>query len=143
MKLKEVTITRADSCLSYALKRIGRVYSSEEVINYDWFRNQCEQGEFTKVNKPLTGDFLVKLSNKEEIGHVEYSYHPVTILGDGRIVNKRIPLCGFHIAVMERGGTVSELTISYNQDYPAILIRTLGDFYASANMLITIWRWNR
>lgn len=102
-----VTVTQADSCITYVLKRIGYTYTSNDNIDRDWlFKKLNNPDEFIKVNleslKP--GDIIASI---KRIPHKPLAV-PVHISKDGRIITKQILSGGFHAMVYEGNDIVSE-----------------------------------
>jgi len=120
MKLRPVTVTRADSCITYMLKRIGYPYDHTDVVNREWLFALIEKGTFVKVKRPRKGDVGIYHPTEHSSKWV-----PVSIDADGRISSQHIPLEGFHTVVYEGKECISDLTTGH--DHPVLRYRKLED----------------
>ncbi len=124
-----VTLTSADTCLTYALKRIGqsplisRMHGNDLEARLQQFFNPTS---FAKVNEEGSfepGDILFWKSERT-------IYLPQMIDKDGVIVNIRVPILG-HIGVVESKTTYSHLTRKhegYTHTCVALQMRMIGDW---------------
>lgn len=114
--LKSVTITKKDTCLSYAFKRAG-------VSSHVEFAEDLEN-DFVfipvKETKLEVGD-LVAWKKKEEV-----ISSGTSINENGRIQTSEV-FTRFHIGVVEAGHLISDLTRSSNPYYiPSIRMRSIS-----------------
>ena len=114
--LKPVTITKKDTCLSYAFRRAG-------IKTHVEFAEDLET-EFdlipVKETRLEKGD-IVAWKKKEEV-----ISSGTSINENGRIESKNV-YTRFHIGVVEAGHLISDLTRSANPYYiPSIRMRTVS-----------------
>lgn len=117
MKLKAIRLEKTDTCLSYALKRIG----AEKLlpIDYDGMVSGVTFEVFGWANiGPEIGDLI--LWDRD----LTKSLLPVVIGEDGRIVHSYMQT-GLHYAVFEGADLISDSV--RDNDYPIIRIRLLSD----------------
>lgn len=117
MNLKSIRLEKTDTCLSYALKRIGA--DSMLPIDYEGMMSgTCFEVFGWGIIRPEIGDII--LWNRD----LAKSLLPVVIGEDGRIVHSYIPT-GLHYAVYEGNDVISDSV--RDNDYPIIRLRLLSD----------------
>jgi len=115
-KLKPVKLLKNDTCLTYALKRVGLdlpIHDSEEVEQYfDLFDVHAGWIEFPDANpdRLRVGDILMWADNER------YAILPDEIDEYGQIISHR-RLVLRHFGVVEPRDMVSDCTVS-SRDYP-------------------------
>lgn len=121
MEIQKVTIDKTDTCLTYALKRIGL---DPKLCNYENFNEFFHQLPWKSKRKDLTPGTLL-LWDK----NIKWKWMPVSITKDGIIKSKSIPT-EFHFAVYEGDNLVSDCTRlhSNTSTCPNIRMRELSDF---------------
>jgi hypothetical protein len=116
--IKAVVISKTESCLSYALKRIGaddllpidydRMVSGEHFHVLRWSETaDMQAGDLVLWNRDLARSLL-----------------PIEITTAGTIVHGYLPT-GLHYAVYEGDGILSDST--RDGDYPVVRLRKLAD----------------
>ena len=117
--MNSVELYKNDTCVTYALKRIGAF----ELYPLDY--PQLTDGILFEVltfnaTKLSVGDLLLFESRTEK------EFYPLTIDNNLRIVDKPI-WTGFHVAVYEGDGLVSECNRDRCCAYPSISLFKLDD----------------
>jgi hypothetical protein len=115
--LKPVVLEKTDTCLSYALKRIGaegllpidydRMVSGREFEVLRWREADMQVGDLVLWDRDLTRSLL-----------------PTEITTVGTIIHGYMPT-GLHYAVYEGEGILSDS--SRDGDYPVVRLRKLAD----------------
>ena len=121
MNLKPVELLKNDTCITYALKRIGQ----EQLypIDYDDLLNGETFISFPFNEEKLeVGDLLITESN------VRNTLRPMVINEHKQIVHKRV-WSGWHVFVFEGEGLVSE--VSRPDFYPEIALMKISDIKPS------------
>lgn len=124
----DVEINKNDSCVTYALKRIGKfdLYP----IDYGDLINQTV---FDVL--PFDKEILLKGDILLFDAKVEKEYYPHIIDSSLRIVDKKI-WTGFHLSVYEGEGFVSDCNKNRNYFYPIISLSKIDDM--NANKILRI-----
>lgn len=117
MNLKSIRLQKTDTCLSYALRRIG----AERLLPIDY--GGMVSGTYFEVFGwgiigPEIGDVI--LWDRD----LTKSLLPIVIDGGGRIVHSHIQT-GLHYAVYEGDDVISDCV--RDNDYPIIRLRLLSD----------------
>ena len=126
--MKKVTLSKADSCITYVLKRIGIHFDSTEIINQQWFAiNHFTETQYF-ANYPLKiGDILAWKSEPSN------TFAPIQINESGQIIYEKIPTNKFHVAVYEGHSLVSDMTFyeySKTSEHPIVRMRELSQLKA-------------
>lgn len=105
MQLKAVKMTKADSCLTYALKRIGYPYNSEDAIEIEWLDKLTN---LPKINdKPKKGDIGVWRKDKKKYRK------GLSITKEGLVIeDTREDM--IHFCVYEGKGLISDMSSYYS-----------------------------
>lgn len=117
--MKAVTITKHETCLSYALKRIG--LENTDVYKYEHLSDDFEIIPFLLGTKLKVGHILLWDSNLET---ADLPWH---ITEDGRIINQPVKR-RIHLGVWEGDGLVSDCSRLNSQgSLPQLRLRNLSD----------------
>ena len=136
MKLNTVTVTRADSGLSYALKRIGYIYDSRDDIDFAWLEDQINHGVFVEVDETKdtlkTGDILVT----EFMDETDYLTLPTRIDETGILITLPNYKKLLYVAVYEKNNIVSMMLChdQENASHPFIEAQYLDIFRSFDHM---------
>lgn len=125
--MKKVTLSKADSCITYALKRIGIHFDSTEIINQQWFAiNHFIETKYFADYPFKIGDILVWKSESSN------TFAPIQINESGQIIYAKIPTNKFHVAVYEGHSLVSDMTDHEysNSEHPIVRMRELSQLKA-------------
>lgn len=131
--LEEVRISDADTCITYALRRIGYTYDSDDVVDYQFLIQQIHEGFFTKEKVDdgrQIGDILM-LELKPVLLDI-----PNVISVEGLIQTNTVPTSRAYCMVFETRDLVSGVFkkgIVYKDDiyykgHPAIAIMGYDGF---------------
>ncbi len=115
MKLHDVTITKNDTCLTYALKRLGL---NPDLCTYSNIHEHFQQKPFNP-SKLQVGDIL--LWDKD----IKWEWMPITIQNK-TITWANIPR-GFHFAIYEGDNLFSDCTRLVTPPHPTLRLRTISD----------------
>jgi len=113
VQLKAVKTSRADSCLTYALKRIGYPYNSEDVVEVEWIDKLTNLSKIS--DKPKKGDIGVWRKDKKK------NRTGSSITKEGLVIeDTREDM--IHFCVYEGKGLISDMT-----SYHLIRIRKMEE----------------
>jgi len=119
MELNKVILLKTDTCLTYALRRIGKDELVNKV-NYENVHDYFESFQFTdrkRLNLKVCDILLWQRDAK-------YIDMPWEISIDGKILWHR-KIMGSHVAVYEGDGIISDNTRLINPPHPSIRVRKL------------------
>lgn len=119
MELHKVILFKTDTCLTYALRRIGKLELVNEV-NYENIHDHFLSFQFTEKlkNKLQVGDMLLWQRD------VKYVDMPWEIDIEGKILWHR-KITGSHVAVYEGNGIISDNTRLIYPPHPNLRVRKL------------------
>jgi hypothetical protein len=129
MELHKVTLEKTDTCLTYALKRIGL---KPDLCVYESINEHFHQIPWKARKKELTiGTILLWDTN------LKWRWLPVSITKDGHIKNKLIHT-GVHFAVYEGDGLISDCTRLHSPSppSPSLRLRELSDMKSTPDWLL-------
>lgn len=118
VELVPVKLYKTDTCLTYALRRIGK----EELVNqcnYESIHDYFESTIFTSKKKLQIGDVLYW--SRDSI----FRDLPWEINQDGKILWHR-KIIGSHVAVYEGDDMISDNTRSVQPPHPTLRVRKLS-----------------
>ena len=116
--MEKVILEKMDTCLTYALKRMGQ---DPNLCSYENIHEFFSQMNFNKKKGDLQrGDLL--LWDKD----MNWEWLPWVISNDGRIEWKTVPV-GFHFAIYEGDGYFSDCTRLVRTPHPTIRMRKLKE----------------
>jgi len=129
MEIHKVVLDKTDTCLTYALKRIGL---DPHLCTYENFNEYFHQMPWKSKKKDLLLGSLL-LWDKE----IKWKWMPVSISKDGLIKSKSIPT-GFHFAVYEGNNLISDCTRlhSISPPSPTIRMRDMVDFKSNPDWIL-------
>lgn len=129
MKLRNVSLEKTDTCITYCLKRLGYV---EHNLSYQTMKDHFDYKLFRDYGKLNVGDILLWDKNI----HWEWIPWQITELG---IVNKHIPI-GFHFAIFEGSGLISDVTrrTGTPPHFPFLRMRNATDIKRTPDWVLTI-----
>jgi hypothetical protein len=129
MDLNKVVLDKTDTCLTYALKRIGL---DPLLCNYENFNEFFHQVSWRSKKKKLeVGNLLLWDSD------IKWKWMPTSISKDGHIKNKLVPT-GFHFAVYEGDNLISDCTRlhSISPPSPSLRMRELSDVKSNPDWIL-------
>lgn len=133
-KLYPVTVSMADSCLSYAMKRVGIEYNSKDVLNSNWFFQLVQKGIFELTEKPERGTVVVfTFHQPKDPGWCQNS-----ITADGMLITNRTLGIGFHVGVMESQDVMSDYIVP--EEGGLIQLRYLKDVLDGTQKKVRYYR---
>ena len=128
MKLKKVTLTKTDTCLTYVLKRMGR---AEDFCTFDTYHEFFNQYPYNRKYKDLkVGDIL--LWDKD----TKWEWLPWSIDETG-VEWKSVPT-GFHFAIYEGDGFFSDCTRLVRTPHPSLRYRKLKDLKKNPDWILKL-----
>ena len=113
-QLHTVTLDKLDTCLTYCLRRIGL---DRELCHYETYNEYFHQIPWNGRKKNLVVGSIL-LWDRE----IKWKWMPSHIDTTGRIENRLIPT-GFHFAVYEGDGLISDTTRIHSIQPPSPSIR--------------------
>lgn len=126
MKLKDFQITKNDTCLTYAVKRIGLDF---DFCNYHTLREEFDFENYYDFSLSV-GDILFWDQK------MEWDWMPTEIIS-GKIISHRVPV-KFHFAVYEGNGIISDCTrLDYNP-HPSLRFRNINNIEEQPNWILRI-----
>lgn len=131
-KLNKVKLNKTDTCLTYALKRIG----ADNLVNKIDYENVHEYFDFVNFgrrsqDKLKPGQILLWDRN------VEYVDLPWSIDENGNIIWYKIPVA-FHFAVYEGNDMFSDCTRLARSPHPSLRMRRFSDLKKMPDQVLTL-----
>lgn len=127
MKLQKVVLEKTDTCLTYALKRVG---IDHNLCTYETFHDHFDQYVFKKRTLKK-GDIL--LWDKD----VKWEWIPWKITEEGVISWKHVPV-GFHFAIYEGDGYFSDCTRLVRPPHPSLRFREIKDLKRNPDWVLIL-----
>lgn len=129
MELKTVTLNKMDTCLTYALRRLGL---PPDMCTYETFNEHFHQIPWRARRKDLhKGAILLWDKN------VKWVWTPIQITEERQIISKLIPK-GFHFAVYEGDNLISDCTRlhSISPPNPSLRLRHLNTLKSNPDWIL-------
>lgn len=126
--LKDVTLTKSDTCLTFVLKRLGQ---PKDLCSYITFHEHFQQYSFVRYKDKLeVGDLL--LWDKD----IKWESMAVTIK-DGSIIWDNVPR-GFHFAIYEGNGMFTDCTRLVVPPHPTLRMRDITSLQKSPDWILRL-----
>lgn len=127
--MDKVSLEKTDTCLTYALKRIGQ---DPNLCTYENIHEFFNQLNFNKKQGELeVGDLL--LWDKE----MKWEWMPWRIAEDGKIEWKSVPM-SFHFGIYEGDGYFSDCTRLVRPPHPSLRIRRLDELKKNPDWILKL-----
>lgn len=128
-KLKSVSLTKTETCLTYVLRRLGL---DSNFCTYETFHEHFNQFTFSRYQKKLkVGDIL--LWDKTS----KWEWLPWMIDEEGIIEWKNVPV-SFHFAIYEGDGKFSDCTRLVTPPHPTLRFRKMIDLQKNPDFVLKL-----
>jgi hypothetical protein len=128
LHLKDVTLSKNDTCLTYVLKRLGL---SKDFCSYITFHEHFHQYPYSRYKDKLeVGDLL--LWDKD----VKWEWMPITIK-NGNIMWDNVPRA-FHFGIHEGNGIFTDCTRLVIPPHPTLRMRTITSLQKTPDWILRL-----
>lgn len=127
MELNPISLRKADTCLTYVLRRIGL---PPDFCSYEELGDKFDQHAF-KNRRLKIGDIFVWDND------IEWVWLPWKIDKSGKISNKSVST-RYHLGVYEGDGMFSDATRHIRPPHPSLRLREVKDLKKNPNRVLTL-----
>jgi hypothetical protein len=129
MELHKVTLEKTDTCLTYALKRIGL---SADLCTYENINEHFHQIPWRAKKKELSPGVILLWDSD-----LKWKWLPISISKDGKIKNKLVHT-GVHFAVYEGDNVITDCSRLHSQSPPSptLRLRDLSDVKSTPDWIL-------
>lgn len=126
--LKDVTLTKTDTCLTFVLKRLGL---QKDLCSYITFHEHFQQYPYVRhKNKLQVGDLL--MWDKD----ITWEWMAITIK-DSTITWENVPK-GFHFAIYEGNGMFTDCTRLVIPPHPTLRMRDIASLQKTPDWVLRL-----
>jgi hypothetical protein len=126
--LKDVTLTKTDTCLTFVLKRLGL---QKDLCSYITFHEHFQQYPYVRhKNKLQVGDLL--MWDKD----ISWEWMAITIK-DSTITWENVPK-GFHFAIYEGNGMFTDCTRLVIPPHPTLRMRDIASLQKTPDWVLRL-----
>lgn len=126
--LKDVTLTKTDTCLTFVLKRLGL---QKDLCSYITFHEYFQQYPYVRhKNKLQVGDLL--MWDKD----ISWEWMAITIK-DSTITWENVPK-GFHFAIYEGNGMFTDCTRLVIPPHPTLRMRDIASLQKTPDWVLRL-----
>jgi len=130
MSLHKVVLYKTDTCLTYVLRRLGKI-ELINLVNYENIHDYFESYQFTekRKNKLEIGDILIWQRDSKLFDM------PWEIDENGKIIWHR-KIIGSHVAIYEGDEMISDTTRLITPPHPNLRLRKLNQLYKMPDYIL-------